>query len=199
MVMKQTPSQTVGPYFAYGLTAQQYHYPHSQYADGCLVTDQTQGERIRIVGRVLDGHGDVVDDAMIEIWQANAAGRFDHPNDAREARPLDPAFKGFGRFGTGTTPDNSFRFDTIKPGTIRDGVAPFISVIVFGRGIMNHAYTRLYFSDESTANAADPVLEKVPADRRNTLIATRNDTATGVEYRFDIRMQGDNETVFFDF
>lgn len=199
MTLKQTPSQTIGPYFAYGLTAQQYHYPHAQLADGCLTSNETAGERIRIVGRVFDGNGDAIDDAMIEIWQANAHGRFNHPNDARTQRPLDPTFRGFGRFGTGTTPDKSFRFETIKPGAIRDGAAPFISLIVFGRGMVNHAYTRVYFSDEASANADDPVLNKLPADRRGTLIATRAETATGAEYHFDIRMQGDYETVFFDF
>ncbi|WP_111497556.1 protocatechuate 3,4-dioxygenase subunit alpha [Marinobacter bohaiensis] len=199
MTLKQTPSQTVGPYFAYCLTAQQYHYPFSQIASDVLVNDDTRGERIRIVGRVFDGNGAPIDDAMIEIWQANAEGRFDHPNDARADRPLDPNFKGFGRFGTGTTADNSYRFETIKPGSSQEGAAPFISFVVFARGLMNHAYTRLYFADETNANNADPVLEKVPADRRDTLIAQRSETATGVEYRFDIHMQGDQETVFFDF
>lgn len=197
--LKQTPSQTVGPYFAYGLTAQQYHYPFSQFASGQLVDENTQGERIRIVGRVFDGAGTPIDDAMIEIWQANATGRFNHPRDSREARALDPSFKGFGRFGTGTTQDNSFRFETIKPGAASEGAAPFISVIVFARGLLSHAYTRLYFSDEAEANASDKVLDQVPADRRDTLIAHRHETPTGVEYRFDIHMQGDRETVFFDF
>ncbi len=199
MSLKQTPSQTVGPYFAYGLTAEQYHYPQTQIATGQLVSAQTEGERIRIVGRVFDGQGQAVNDAMIEIWQANAAGRFNHPNDARESRKLDPAFKGFGRVGTGTSPDNSFRFDTIKPGASEAGKAPFISVIVFMRGLPNHAYTRLYFSDETGANAEDAVLNKVAAARRDTLIATRHETSTGTEYRFDIHMQGPQETVFFNF
>jgi protocatechuate 3,4-dioxygenase alpha subunit len=199
MSLKQTPSQTVGPYFAYGLTAQQYHYPQTQVATGTMATDQTQGERIRILGQVFDGQGQRVNDAMIELWQANAAGRFNHPMDARESRALDPSFKGFGRAGTGTTPDNSFRFDTIKPGAVQQGRAPFISVILFMRGLPNHAYTRLYFSDEASLNAEDPVLNKVEAARRDTLIATRHETSTGVEYRFDIHMQGPQETLFFNF
>lgn len=197
--LEQTPSQTVGPYFAYGLTAQQYHYPFTQFASGTLVNEDTEGERIRIIGRILDGAGQPIDDAMVEIWQANAAGRFNHPRDRREERILDPSFKGFGRFGTGTTPDNSFCFETVKPGATTEGAAPFISVIVFARGLLSHAYTRLYFSDEAEANASDRVLEQVPADRRDTLIAHRHETPTGVEYRFDIHMQGDRETVFFDF
>ncbi|ANG61676.1 protocatechuate 3,4-dioxygenase subunit alpha [Marinobacterium aestuarii] len=199
MSLKQTPSQTVGPYFAYGLTAEQYHYPQSQIATGAMASDETLGERIRIVGQVFDGQGQRVNDAMIELWQANAAGRFNHPNDARQSRPLDPNFKGFGRVGTGTTVDNSFRFDTIKPGVAQAGLAPYISVIVFMRGLPNHAYTRLYFSDEVSLNAEDPALKKVDAARRDTLIATRHETSTGVEYRFDIHMQGPHETVFFNF
>lgn len=198
MTMKQTPSQTIGPYFAYGLTAQQYHYPFSQLAGGNLLRGETAGERIRVTGRVLDGNGQPVDDAMIEIWQANAAGRFNHPLDRRAERPLDPGFLGFGRCGTGTREDLSFCFETVKPGAARPGQAPFISVIVFLRGALSHAYTRIYFADETAANAEDPVLNAVSATRRETLIARRADTATGVEYRFDIRMQGPQETVFFD-
>ncbi|MEE2762247.1 MAG: protocatechuate 3,4-dioxygenase subunit alpha [Pseudomonadota bacterium] len=199
MTLKQTPSQTIGPYFAYGLTAQQYHYPLSQIAGSRLATDQTPGERIRIVGTVFDGAGNPVDDALIEIWQANAEGRFNHPRDQRAERTLDPAFSGFGRCGTGTSADHSFCFDTIKPGAVTDHSAPFISVIVFARGLLCHAYTRLYFSDEARANEIDPVLNQVPATRRPTLIAERNTTPSGTEYRFDIRLQGDRETVFFDF
>ncbi|MGB0662625.1 MAG: protocatechuate 3,4-dioxygenase subunit alpha [Pontibacterium sp.] len=198
MSFKQTPSQTVGPYFAYGLTAQQYGYNHSQIANHCLVTENTEGERIRLVGRVFDAQGKAVDDAVIEIWQANAHGRFNHKNDQRAGRELDPAFKGFGRVGTGTTEDNSYRFETIKPGAIDNDQAPFISVTVFMRGLPNHAYTRVYFSDEAT-NSNDKVLNKVPAERRKTLVAQRKETTTGVEYVFDIHMQGPLETVFFDF
>lgn len=198
MTMKQTPSQTVGPYFAYGLTAQQYHYPYSQVAGSQLVKGKVKGERIRITGQVFDGLGAVVDDAMIEIWQANAAGRFNHPLDNRADRPLDEGFLGFGRCGTGTSTDLSFSFDTVKPGAAQNGHAPFITVVVFLRGLLSHAYTRVYFADEAAANEADPVLNQVPAERRQTLIAQRKETGTGVEYRFDIHMQGDQETVFFE-
>jgi protocatechuate 3,4-dioxygenase alpha subunit len=199
MSLKQTPSQTVGPYFAYGLTAQQYHYNHTQVADAVMVTDTTEGERIRIKGRVFDGQGQVVNAAMIELWQANAAGRFNHPNDERQDRKLDPAFSGFGRCGTGMTADHHFAFETIKPGSSEAGKAPYISVIVFMRGLPNHAYTRVYFSDEAAANASDSTLNKVEENRRPTLIAQRHETATGIEYHFDIHMQGDQETVFFNF
>ncbi|MDY0206037.1 MAG: protocatechuate 3,4-dioxygenase subunit alpha [Pseudomonas sp.] len=198
MTFKQTPSQTVGPYFAYGLTAQQYRYDNTQIADNQLVKGDINGECIRITGTVFDGNGDAVNDALIEIWQANAAGRFNHPLDQRSNRALEPNFSGYGRCGTGTSSDASFSFDTIKPGAAKDGHAPFITVVVFMRGLLSHAYTRLYFSDEASANQTDPVLNTVAEQRRATLIAQRKDTGTGPEYHFDIHMQGAEETVFFE-
>lgn len=198
MTFKQTPSQTVGPYFAYGLTAQQYSYGNTQVADNQLVKGDLDGERMRLVGKVFDGNGDAVDDALIEIWQANAAGRFNHPLDQRSNRALDTNFLGYGRCGTGTRSDLSFSFDTIKPGAAQEGHAPFITVVVMMRGLLSHAFTRVYFSDESNANQTDPVLSKVCASRQATLIAQRKETGTGPEYHFDIHMQGARETVFFD-
>lgn len=198
MTFKQTPSQTVGPYFAYGLTAQQYRYDNTQIADNQLVKGDINGECIRITGTVFDGNGDAVNDALIEIWQANAAGRFNHPLDQRSNRALEPNFSGYGRCGTGTSSDASFSFDTIKPGSAKDGQAPYITVVVFMRGLLSHAYTRIYFSDEASANQADPVLNSVAEQRRATLIAQRKDTGTGPEYHFDIHMQGAEETVFFE-
>ncbi|HZJ92937.1 MAG TPA: protocatechuate 3,4-dioxygenase subunit alpha, partial [Thiopseudomonas sp.] len=190
MTFKQTPSQTVGPYFAYGLTAQQYRYDNTQIADNQLVKGDINGECIRITGTVFDGNGDAVNDALIEIWQANAAGRFNHPLDQRNNRALELEFSGYGRCGTGTSSDASFSFDTIKPGSAKDGQAPYITVVVFMRGLLSHAYTRIYFSDEASANQADPVLNTVAEQRRATLIAQRKDTGTGPEYHFDIHMQG---------
>jgi len=195
MNLRQTPSQTVGPYFAYALTAEQYGYPLTSIAGGTLVTGDVEGERIRIEGRVFDGEGKPVDDAMIEIWQADAKGRYAHPADPRGS---NTAFKGFGRMGTGTDRENRFIFDTVKPGSVDGRQAPHINVIVTMRGLLVHAFTRIYFSDEATANARDPVLSSVPAERRATLIAERKETPTGIVYRFDIHMQGPNETVFFD-
>lgn len=195
MALKQTPSQTVGPYFAFALAAPQYGYPFDALASGIVAGDATSGEHIRIVGRVLDGAGVPVDDAMIEIWQADASGRYAHPADDRES---NQPFRGFGRCGTGTDDEKRFVFTTVKPGSI-DGVqAPHINVIVFMRGLLTHAYTRIYFSDESAANEADPVLATVDPDRRGTLIAQRQETPQGPTYGFDIVMQGDSETVFFD-
>jgi protocatechuate 3,4-dioxygenase, alpha subunit len=192
---RQTPSQTVGPFFAYALTPEQYGYEFASIADGKLVDSSTPGQRIRIQGRVFDGKGEVVPDAMIEIWQADEQGRYAHPADPRGS---NVGFKGFGRMGTGTDAQSRFIFDTIKPGSV-DGVqAPHINVVVFMRGLPAHAFTRIYFSDEDAANARDPVLATVPAERRRTLIATRDSSADGAVYRFAIRMQGPDETVFFD-
>ncbi len=184
----QTPSQTVGPFFSYALTPETYG--REGIAGNVLVTDETLGERIVIEGRLIDGAGEPVPDGLIEIWQANAAGRYDHPADDRDDVPLDPNFEGFGRCGTDET--GMYRFETIMPGPVMSQ-APHASLIVFARGMLVHAYTRIYFSDES-----DPVLDSVPADRRGTLIAKREDTPGGDVCRFDIRLQGEGETVFFD-
>jgi len=197
----QTPSQTVGPYFAYGLTPEQYGYPSlTSIASADLRTPDVQGKPIRIEGRVLDGNGDPVDDAMIEIWQADPQGRYAHPADSRSG---NAAFKGFGRCGTGTDPQNRFLFDSVKPGAVDAAQAPHVNVVVFMRGLLSHLYTRLYFADEADANAKDPVLQSVPAERRGTLIATlkdpgRDERGGETVYRFDIHMQGERETVFFD-
>lgn len=198
MTSNETPSQTVGPYFAYGLTPEQYRYEYKSIEGGKVARDSTEGERIRIVGRVLDGQGEPVDDAMIEIWQANAHGRYNHPADDRKDNLLDPEFIGFGRCGTGTDPENRFLFETVKPGPVGDGQAPHVNIIVFMRGLLTHAFTRIYFSDEEEANKKDPVLQAVPEARRDTLIARRDETPAGTVYRFDIHMQGERETVFFD-
>jgi protocatechuate 3,4-dioxygenase, alpha subunit len=195
MSLKQTPSQTVGPYFAYALTPEQYGYPFPSIAGGTLVRGDTDGERIRIEGRVLDGEGEPVNDALVEIWQADAQGRYAHPADPRSS---NASFKGFGRTGTGADPENRFVFETVKPGSVDGTQAPHINVLVLMRGLLLHAGTRLYFSDERAANFKDPVLASVPPNRRDTLIAEREQTSGGVVYRFDIRMQGPRETVFFE-
>lgn len=195
MNLKQTPSQTVGPYFAYGLAAPQYGYPFTGLASDDVADELAPGERIRIAGRVIDGAGDPIPDAMIEIWQADSEGRYAHPTDGRAS---NQRFRGFGRFGTGTDREHRFVFNTVKPGSVDGAQAPHVNVIVFMRGMLTHAYTRLYFSDEVEANARDPVLASVPTERRATLIAARGETPAGTLYHFDIHMQGDDETVFFD-
>lgn len=191
MALKQTPSQTVGPYFAYCLTPQQYGYPFTKLVDGTMAGDDIEGEHIRIEGCVYDGNGDKVPDALIEIWQADGEGRYAHPADPRGS---NTSFIGFGRMGTGTDPENKFIFDTIKPGRVDAHQAPHMNVIVMMRGLLTHTYTRIYFSDEQAANDQDPALMAVEEARRHTLIANRE----GQTYRFDIHMQGPDETVFFD-
>jgi protocatechuate 3,4-dioxygenase alpha subunit len=187
-----TASQTVGPFFHDCLLREGAHI-------NVLTTAETAGERIRLVGRVLDGDGAGVPDAMVEIWQANSYGRYHHPRDTRDL-PLDPAFSGFGRTGTDT--DGGFWFETVRPGPVPfDGAAmqaPHICVAVFGRGLLNHLYTRLYFADEP-ATATDPVLLRVPAERRATMVATREQADGATLYRLDIVLQGAGETAFLNF
>ncbi len=189
----QTPSQTVGPFFAYGLTPELYG--RTPIAGGRLVGPEVPGEHIVFAGRLLDGEGAPVPDAMIELWQADSKGRFAHPLGGGEAD-----FHGFGRVGTDEA--GGFRFVTVKPGPVpaADGgrQAPHLSLIVTARGLLVHLYTRVYFADEVEANAADPVLALVPEERRATLIAAREEAPGGPVYRLDIHLQGENETVFFD-
>lgn len=195
MAYRQTPSQTVGPYFACGLTPERYGHDLAGVARPSMIGEDTRGEPIRVVGQVFDGAGVPVTDAVVEVWQADAEGRYAHPADERAS---NATFKGFGRCGTGSGGEGGFAFTTIRPGAIGDGQAPHLNVIVLMRGLLSHCFTRVYFGDRAEANATDPVLNGVPAERRGTLIATREATPSGVVYRFDIRMQGDRETVFFD-
>ena len=195
--LKQTPSQTLGPFFAYGLTPEQYGYAHRGIADNMLAAPHVPGEHVRIEGRIFDGAGAPIDDAMIEIWQADADGHYAGAERNEAGSDAGGAvFSGFGRCGSDDA--GEFWFATIKPGAIGDGQAPHIGVIVQARGILNHAFTRIYFADDADANGDDPVLQSVPKDRRHTLIAARHETPAGPVYRFNIQMQGDDETVFFD-
>jgi protocatechuate 3,4-dioxygenase, alpha subunit len=191
-----TPSQTVGPFFAYGLTPTGKYDWNDAFGNN-LVTADTTGERIRIEGRVFDGDGQPVPDCMLEIWQADAQGRFADPKDQR-AMP-NSKFRGFGRCGTDANGD--YAFDTIKPGQIADPAgkpqAPHILLAIFARGMLLHNYSRIYLDGEA-ANTSDPVLALVPAERRPTLIARRVSGSGSPVYRFDVHLQGDNETVFFD-
>jgi protocatechuate 3,4-dioxygenase alpha subunit len=184
-MMKQTASQTVGPYFRIGLI---YGEPQNN-----LLQENTKGKRILITGQVFDRDGQPIPDAMVEIWQPDANGIFNHPSDPLHEQ-ADPHFRGFGR--AENKHEGIYEFKTIKPGS-RDGQAPYINVTVFSRGLLTHAMTRIYFSDES-ANANDPVLNSVAADRRQTLLATYDESKEFPTYRFDIHMQGSQETVFFN-
>ncbi len=184
-----TPSQTVGPFFHDGLLRDEN--------SNVLAGPGVEGHRIVIEGRVTDGEGQPVDDALVEIWQANAHGRYRHPADDRDL-PLDRDFLGWGR--SGTDADGMFRFETIRPGRVPHPEggqqAPHIVVTVQARGMLDRLVTRLYFSDED-ANDSDPVLRVLPDDRRATLVADRVDSGDVPTYRFDIRLQGEGETVFF--
>lgn len=187
---KQTPSQTVGPFFHVGLI---------RGGTNDLLREQTRGQRILLRGQVIDGNGDPVTDAMLEIWQADADGIYRHPSDPRFA-DWDPHFHGFGRVATGQS--GEYHFKTIMPGeTQRQGdppQAPHINLRVFARGMLIHVYTRIYFPDQP-ANQADPVLSKIAdQSRRQTLIATKHESDDLPTYGFDIRLQGSQETVFFD-
>jgi protocatechuate 3,4-dioxygenase alpha subunit len=190
-----TPSQTIGPFFHRALLHEGWNG---------LVARGAAGVRVEIEGRVLDGEGAPVSDAMLETWQANAAGRYDHPEDLQEQgrpeRQIDPNFHGFGRTATG--PDGHFRLRTIKPGPVpgRDDAlqAPHINLSIFARGLLKRLVTRIYFPDEPL-NEADPLLTALPPGRRATLIArvVEGDAAERVLH-FDIVLQGDGETVFLD-
>jgi protocatechuate 3,4-dioxygenase alpha subunit len=181
-----SPSQTAGPYLRIGLLRNEIG-PH--------VVDPADPRAVRIRGRLLDGAGDPVPDGMVEIWQANAAGRFNHPTDAREEIPLEDDFLGFGR--SGTEDDGWFEFVTVKPGPVPwpDGglQAPHVAVGVFARGLLKRAATRIYFPDEEDANARDPVLSRLDPSARETLIAKVENGGL----RFDIRLQGPDHTTFF--
>jgi len=206
VVRRETASQTAGPYVHIGLA------PHAAGFDifennfgSVLVADGTKGQRIRIEGRVLDGIGTVLKDVLIEIWQANADGRYAHPGDRQSGKSLDPTFRGWGRSCTDFE-SGIYTFDTIKPGSVmgRDNrpMAPHINAWIVARGINLGLNTRIYFSDEAEANAKDPVLNVIEWEaRRKTLVAEKLDRKAdqgAVVYRFDIRLQGADETVFFD-
>lgn len=200
--LKETASQTAGPYVHIGLI------PHKAGFDifensfsNRLYGPKTKGEKIIIEGRVVDGVGMAVRDALVEIWQANAAGRYNHPAD-QQKKPLDEDFRGWGRTGTDFT-TGVWRFETIKPGPVpgREGhvAAPHVSFWIVARGINIGLHTRMYFADEEEYNARDPVLHAIElSSRRSTLIAPRSTRDSKVTYSFDIILQGEKETVFFD-
>jgi protocatechuate 3,4-dioxygenase alpha subunit len=177
----QTPSQTIGPFFGYALP----------YAGGSDLVPAHLPLAIRLHGTVFDGIGQPIPDALIEIWQANGEGVL--PTDAGSLTRDGYNFTGFGRCPT--TRAGTYSFTTVKPGPV-DGKAPYVLVTVFARGMPIHLFTRVYFPDEVDLNAADAVLNATPLERRDTLIAVQDKPA---EYRFDIRLMGENETVFLEF
>ncbi|MDT4931162.1 MAG: protocatechuate 3,4-dioxygenase, alpha subunit [Pseudonocardiales bacterium] len=175
-----TPSQTVGPFLSIGLV----------WADGAQVAAADTMGGIEIAGQVFDGAGEVVPDALIEIWQADPDGRFPHPDDPRGAVTY-PGFRSFGRCATDAT--GHFSFHTLKPGRVDDEQAPHVDVTVLARGLLKHLVTRLYFPDETAANVADPVLATLAEDERARLVAVDIDGTL----HFDIHLQGERETPFF--
>ena len=196
--LKETPSQTAGPYVHIGLTPN--FCDISGVYDGdlgtAMVNDKTTGERITVAGRIFDGAGALVRDAVIEIWQADSAGLYNSPSEMRGA--ADPNFTGWGRSPTDMQ-TGEYVFHTVKPGKVpfRDGrpMAPHITFWIVARGINLGLQTRMYFGDEKEANEADPILSRIEHRVRvPTLIAPRE----GDTYRFDIHLQGDGETIFFD-
>lgn len=187
MAPELTPSQTIGPFFHDALLDE----------DRSELVSPDDPRAIRIEGVVYDGAGEVVPDAMVEIWQANQAGRYNDPEDDRQDLPLDEDFSGFGR--SGTADGGKFSFVTLKPGPVPgpEGTtqAPHVMVSVFARGLLKRVVTRLYFPDEEEANAADPILGSIEdPDLRSTLISRAEDGG----YRFDIHLQGERQTAFFD-
>ncbi|NLR98293.1 protocatechuate 3,4-dioxygenase subunit alpha [Rhizobium sp. P38BS-XIX] len=196
--LKETPSQTAGPYVHIGLTPNHSEIGGVYETDlgSVMVNDKTLGERITVSGRIFDGAGGLVKDAVLEIWQADSAGLYNSPSELRGS--ADPNFTGWGRCPTNST-DGTFRFETIKPGRVpfKDGrkMAPHITIWIVARGINIGLHTRLYFPEETAANAEDPLLQRIEhRDRVATLIASKE----GSIYTFDVHLQGDKETVFFD-
>jgi protocatechuate 3,4-dioxygenase alpha subunit len=202
-LLRETASQTAGPYVHIGLAPRAAGFDVFENDFGnVLATPATQGERIVIEGIVRDGSGTPLRDVLVELWQANAQGRYAHPADRQAGKAPDPSFRGWGRacsdFETGV-----WRFETVKPGSVtgRDGVpqAPHVSLWIVARGINVGLHTRMYFEDEARANAADPVLRLIEWEvRRETLVARREQCDGVPVYRFDVQLQGERETVFFD-
>lgn len=199
--LKETPSQTAGPYVHIGLAPGAAGFDIYKHELGWdIAGPNAKGERIRIEGSVIDGMGSPIKDVLLEAWQANSQGIYAHPEHEGE---VEDGFRGWGRiitdFETG-----EWGFDTIKPGSVRDAkgklMAPHISLWIVARGINVGLQTRLYFADEADANAADPVLNLIEWERRRaTLLAHRSGEKDGTPvYRFDIKLQGLDETVFFD-
>jgi protocatechuate 3,4-dioxygenase, alpha subunit len=202
-LMRETASQTAGPYVHIGLAPLQTGLNvFENNFDNVLTNAQTQGQRIRIEGRVFDGIGTVLKDVLIESWQANAQGKYAHPADHQVGKTIDPHFRGWGRSCTDFD-SGVYSINTIKPGLVtgRNGrfMAPHINLWIVARGINLGLNTRLYFSDEAESNGKDAVLNLIEWEaRRATLVAQRQDVGTEMVYRFDIRLQGEGETVFFD-
>jgi protocatechuate 3,4-dioxygenase, alpha subunit len=187
MALPPTPSQTIGPFYHFALP----------FPGGERLVDPDDPDAVRILGTIYDGAGEPVVDAMVEVWQANRSGRYAHPEDDRGDLPLEEGFTGFGRCPTDG--DGRYEFVTVKPGVVPGPngrpQAPHIDVLIFARGLLRQLVTRIYFPDEEAANASDPLLASIedPA-ARSTLVARQLDGAL----EFDVHLQGENQTAFFD-
>jgi protocatechuate 3,4-dioxygenase, alpha subunit len=188
MILHATPSQTVGPYFKIGL--QWLHCDN-------LAPEGVWRERVVVQGRVLDGDGVPVPDAVLEIWQANSHGKYVHPEDQQD-KPLDPRFRGYGRVPVNQ--DGVYRFTTIKPGSVPGPEgreqAPHLVISIFMRGLLKRLVTRMYFAGDAR-NSADPILNLVEIERRTTLMASPSTDGQSL-LEWNVMLQGANETVFFD-
>lgn len=196
-LLQETPSQTAGPFVHIGLALEAAgNPPREQEIWNQMAKPTAPGEHILLIGSVYDGNGHLVRDSFLELWQANHAGIYDADYDSEKP------FNSFGR--TATTDAGDWRINTVKPGSLKNSaglsMASHINVSLFARGINIHLQTRLYFDDEAEANAVDPVLNLIEQpQRRETLVAKRCTVDGKLAYRFDIRIQGEGETVFFDF
>jgi protocatechuate 3,4-dioxygenase, alpha subunit len=186
-----TPSQTVGPFYHFALD-------RPEWSD--LTAGGAQGQKIRIEGRITDGEGAPCPDAFLEIWQADAGGKYNRPGDPQDKKP-DPKFRGFGR--ASADKDGVYRFTTIMPGRVPGPgntlQAPHVNVTVFARGLLKHLVTRIYFADQAEANEVDPVLSRIEdAAVRKTIVAAKANGSGIPTYRFDVILQGKGETAFFE-
>lgn len=198
--LKETPSQTAGPYVHIGLAPGAAGFDiYEQELGWDIAGPNAKGERIRVEGRVIDGMGSPIKDVLLETWQANADGIYAHPEHEGD---VEDGFRGWGRvitdFETG-----EWAFETIKPGSVKEAggtvMAPHITLWIVARGINIGLHTRLYFEDEAEANAADPVINLIEWERRRqTLLAKRTERDGKTVYRFDVKLQSEDETVFFD-
>lgn len=202
----QTPAQTLGPFFHQGLLRTRSVFQvrglcqdERDVFDGVLAAPGAFGERVSIVGSVHDGLSLPIGDALLEAWQANGYGRYDHPLDP-SGKALDPHFRGFGRVATDA--QGGYAFSSVKPGAVLGPnaalQAPHVNLVLGARGMTRHAFTRIYFEGDPLL-ASDPVLALVPEPRRQTLVARRSGVRDGASvYRFDVHLQGERETVFFE-
>jgi len=186
-ILPQTASHTVGPFFGYGLTAEQYNYDFPSIIKPNMRKEGINGIPICLTGKVLDGDNNPLNDAMIEIWHADPDGKY--------GTKTKSGVFGFGRCGTGSNKEGAYQFKTYKPGSSNDSDPPYVNMIIFARGIQNHLFTRVYFPEDKNLFANDSLLQQIDSSKHKRLTARSTDEGS---YAFDIVLQGDNESVFLD-